>query len=320
MTCLTWFALVLSVTAAQQPIEPEIEEQAQQVRELWVRASERRAELWNNLRPGFRDRQKELPPELSSEEVRFLLELGPDLAPLIVGGVPTGQSHPETVALLNNDGEVCCSGVFISPRVVLTARHCLNQCAPVFVSNAQVASREGAVRVVKHRSHPKYDGRKHDLMLLLVEKPLAGVTPASLRFAGNERLPGPLRVIGYGLSEDGGSDQGIKQAVEARLTSAPCRSREDLRRGCFRSIEMIAMEVGKDSCQYDSGGPAFVAVEPGGWGLVGLVRAGFDGGRCGDGGIYLRLAPKVHMDFIVETLELWGESATNQDPTSSIRF
>jgi Trypsin len=82
-----------------------------------------------------------------------------------------------------------------------------------------------------------------------------------------------ITVAGFGATAAGGSGDGLKRAVATKITK--------LSEG---GLEFYAGGDGKDSCDGDSGGPAFTRLEGGSLRLVGLVSRGAE--NCGVGGIY----------------------------------
>jgi hypothetical protein len=112
----------------------------------------------------------------------------------ITNGVPDGNGHPEVGALLApqaySDGTwVTCSGTLISPTVFLTAAHCdwgLSRMAVTFDSVYNAAT--GTSHWGTWHADPRYRGAQgdpYDLAVVVLDSPVAGITPARLPAAGS---------------------------------------------------------------------------------------------------------------------------------------
>lgn len=162
---------------------------------------------------------------------RFLIVLFVTLALLatatvayaVTYGEPDGNGHPNVGILAaefeNPDGSTgiygFCSGTLISPTVFLTAGHCVSWLPPgavVYVSfDPEFAGAGSALHSGSFVLHPEYwhdFARANDLAVVLLDKAVTGVTPATLPPAGyfDELGPRGLRgqqftAVGYGDTE-----------------------------------------------------------------------------------------------------------------------
>ncbi|MEU4746948.1 serine protease, partial [Actinosynnema sp. NPDC023658] len=208
----------------------------------------------------------------------------------IIGGVPTAE-FPDCVAIGNADGW-CCSGTLVSPNVVVTAGHCVRGgcAARVFTGKDVSFPDDGEVIAVKTAlAHPDYRPPRAtgDLAVLVLSRPTS-VPPRSI--ATRDQLTGArfVRLAGYGNTDVHSSGgYGRRRMVDVPIAG------DDPRYGADQATEFVAGApfLDRDSCNGDSGGPAYVESD-GRWFLVGATsRATASSLRpCGDGGIYTRVA------------------------------
>jgi hypothetical protein len=207
----------------------------------------------------------------------------------IVGGIATSD-YPDCVAV-GSDDAWCCTGTLVSPNVVVTAGHCVNDgCATrVFVGEDVTEPEAGTVIAVKQAvSHPDYSppNPTHDIAVLILSRD-ADCTPRKVADGKVLDRADSVRLAGYGNTEvysSGG--YGRRRMVDVPLASA------DPRYGADPATEFVAGApfLDRDSCNGDSGGPAFVQWRKR-WYLAGATsRATASTIRpCGDGGIYTRV-------------------------------
>lgn len=214
----------------------------------------------------------------------------------IVGGVPTSD-FPECVAVGSRQGW-CCSGTLVASNVVITAAHCLPDCAErVFVGEDVDLPDDGHVvdvrRAVVHPDYPPH-GPYNDLAVLVLAHDVPDVAPRRIVDPARMAEAFAVRLAGYGNTDPfGSSGYGRRRMVDVPIASS------DHRFGAEPTREFVAGApfLDRDSCNGDSGGPAYVEID-GEWALAGATsRATVSSVRpCGDGGIYT-LVP-AYLDWV----------------------
>lgn len=145
-----------------------------------------------------------------------LVLLAASPAAAITNGQADGSQHPEVGALIADqaysDGSwAYCSGTLISPTVLVTAAHCGDPgqtTARVSFDSQYVAGRS-KLYVGRYVPDPSYQPKQsdpHDIAVVVFDRAVKGITPASLPTAGlldRMKLQGTLQTaaftaVGYG--------------------------------------------------------------------------------------------------------------------------
>lgn len=247
---------------------------------------------------------------------------GADIQPLIVGGEAARDGELPFVGLITYvlpDGEEIrgCGASLLTPRVVLTAAHCLDPellntveglQVQVTFDRADVRDRDAGQtrRVARDRAgalwmelHPLYGtatSASHDVAVMVLDAPVLGIEPVLLPTPGSDVLERPGTLVtaaGWGnTSRYSGvviSPDRLQQVQLPVVSPMECRFAYGSE---FDPASMLCAGVGgRDSCQGDSGGPLFLAVpgEPA-VAQIGVVSFGDGCARRGKPGVYTRLS------------------------------
>jgi hypothetical protein len=184
----------------------------------------------------------------------------PSVAEIVHGTADRGR-HPAVVALRLGDSALC-SGTLVSPRAVLTARHCVS-----FTDDAVRCDRPGR-QVLRDRDPrtitviagddvrtgaPVARGERlltlptarlcdADVAVLVLDRPVRGITPLGVARGGRVTAAEEVSIAGFGRRSDGArAAVGVRYFRERVGVLAATRS------------EFV---TGAGSCSGDSGGPA----------------------------------------------------------------
>lgn len=230
----------------------------------------------------------------------------------IVGGHET-DDFPECclVGRQNPNGTInwFCTGVLVHPRIVLTAGHCFNATSPanVVALSASNMAQLGTAEVIKARKmvqHPLYaqTQRIHDISVMILRS-AADTTPVNLAVTAEIGADQEVELVGFGNSDRASTRGfGIKRRVSVEMVSVRRNAGENLdddeQRFDYESdVEFVAGGEGFDSCNGDSGGPAYL-LNGGARKVAGLTSRAIAHAPqpCGDGGVYTRA--DMNLDFI----------------------
>jgi len=206
----------------------------------------------------------------------------------VVGGLPT-DDYPDCVAV-GSGSKWCCSGTLVAANVVVTAGHChTGGCRDRALVGNDVNGAEKLVLGVSHAElHPEYKRRNpaYDLCVLILEDDFP-IEPRRMADLGMLQAATSVRLAGYGHTDvDGSTGYGLRRMVDVPLAS------NDRKYGGDPAVEFVAGApfLDRDSCNGDSGGPAYVQAD-GQWYLAGATSRATASTfrRCGDGGIYTHI-------------------------------
>lgn len=218
----------------------------------------------------------------------------PRRADELVGGTVDDGGFRDVVmlrAVFTNDAGAtqgfACTGTVITPRVVLTAAHCLNEnggpsgyaLTGVFFHNFDVAPPTNGPQWVAStmwRRHPGWSpgsAMNVDIGLVQLPAPIANVTPSPYltRALTSADVGQPMRVVGYGITSSGGTGAGTRRYVTLPL------------RGLTSSHIQLGNMSSAGICNGDSGGPSFLTARDGVRRVAGVHSWTQPAGNCMDG-------------------------------------
>ena len=188
-------------------------------------------------------------------------------AAAIVYGFPDGTAHPNVGGLVSptqySDGTwIYCSGTLISSTVFLTAAHCAEDGERVAVTFDTDYEADDAVYSGTFQADPLYNQSQndpHDIAVVVLDGPVAGVTPASLPEANSLAalsVGQTFTSVGYGAYEvtnGPGGHRYLYNDVRMRATG----SLNAVNKSWLRISGNPATGDG-GTCYGDSGGPNFL--------------------------------------------------------------
>jgi secreted trypsin-like serine protease len=186
----------------------------------------------------------------------------------ITNGAPDGNGHPEVGALLAQqafpDGTwEECTGTLIAPRVFLTAEHCDEGVSRVAVTfDSSYVYPTGKTYWGTWHGDPDYSKKQsnpQDLAVVVLDQPVAGITPARLPTAGSlGAVDGhtTFTSVGYG-AQSVTNGPGGKTYHYADVRYVAVGTLNSLTPSWLR-ISMNASTGNGGTCYGDSGGPNFL--------------------------------------------------------------
>ena len=235
-------------------------------------------------------------------------------AAIVNGRVARADELLSTVSLIDGSGFTFCTGTLVTPTHVITAAHCfedqdgralgLNEVAvgsnSLFALPVPAQQRHRSSRLIKHPQYaqgpisfePSGIGQDNDIGVIVLadavrDQAVTPVLPAN-RINELAARQTQITVSGYGVTDE--NNPANDRSGTLHIGETPYLDRSD--------FEMLAGGNGLvDTCNGDSGGPAYVTLGGQRY-LVGVTsRAAHDSvGNCGDRGIY-SLAP-AYLDWM----------------------
>lgn len=206
----------------------------------------------------------------------------------IVGGSLT-SSYAAVGALTTSSGFPFCTGTVVAPRVVVTAAHCLAEPGTSasgirFALGPDANNPSSVLRVKRIAYHPRYDDRqiKNDIGVVILSSD-APVTPVPVNTSMTSSWVGKnLTFVGYGVT-NGSTQTGAGRKREVTIPVSQ-----------VGATQFAYQTSGKNTCNGDSGGPAFATDASGRLTVAGVTSYG--DARCTSYGVDTRV--DAFLDFI----------------------
>ncbi|MFG2050488.1 S1 family peptidase [Micromonospora sp. NPDC048935] len=214
------------------------------------------------------------------------------MTPNVVGGTPAAQGEFPFMVRLS----MGCGGALYSPRLVLTAAHCVGSTG----TNTSITATLGTVdlqsssRITVRSNYvyraPGYNGAGRDWALIRLATPVTGLStlPIATTTAYDS---GTFTVAGWGAAREGGGQQRyLLKANVPFVSDSTCNAN-------YGGDLIPAQEIcagyasgGTDTCQGDSGGPMFRRDAGNAWIQVGIVSWGNGCARPNYPGVYTQVS------------------------------
>jgi secreted trypsin-like serine protease len=194
---------------------------------------------------------------------------------IVYGELDTDNTYSNTGALIAQFEEgkfVICSGTLIAPTIFLTAAHCVDDGAEMWVSFDQaitepVTRQTNTILSGIAHAHPDFAccgaNDTFDIAVIVLDKPVRGITPASLptlnqlgEMTSQELQAATFVAVGYGTVRETqqGGHQPLFFDAQRRFAEQTANSLS----GAWFTLSMNQATGDGGTCFGDSGGPHFL--------------------------------------------------------------
>jgi endonuclease G len=218
----------------------------------------------------------------------------------VVGGDLVRPGGVPSCVCIGSATQWFCTGVVVAPQVVLTAAHCGAEITRILIGDQVMPNIVGRVvgvrRAIIHPNYRPHPLNENDINVLILDAP-AAIPPAPLATTAQVAAAATIHLVGFGYNDPTAPKGfGVKREVDVPMGPVKRSNADNLAQfealtGFHANYEFVAGRkgLGKDSCNGDSGGPAYIDTDLGRVvaGLTSRATADADV-NCGAGGIYVR--------------------------------
>lgn len=221
----------------------------------------------------------------------------------IVGGTAVAKGIYPFYAVPR--GDVTCGASLIHPDILLTAAHCSGAFATfdVYLGGIKIDGSDAleTIRATTERLDPRYvnvnggDYYRYDYMLVKLTRSVdsSKVPVVAWNTAKSNPTSGQsVKTIGFGSTFEGGLESNVLREVTVPVVNQTTCQRGLPDYGVDETSMICAGATGRDSCQFDAGGPLLDSSNQ----IIGVVSWGDGCGQADKPGVYSRVSEAT--DFI----------------------
>ena len=229
---------------------------------------------------------------------------------IVGGGAPSAEGVGRSVVTIVGSRGNFCTGALITPKIVLTAAHCVQPGAEYKIVEYG-ADRQPSLQDVKSVAiHPGFKMQAMlahrataDVALLQLGAPVKGKTPSTLGMPNIPIIVGSrFTIAGIGVTTRGDGKSGGTIRVAGLVATGKPGTLQ------IRLVDPVSqgMREGLGACTGDSGGPVFEDGQSGP-GIVGVVSwSTGPNSSAGCGGLTGVTPLTLYRDWLLQTARQWG--------------